>query len=133
MNKLDIPYLKEFMNLISLNFISFFKIPLIGKIKLKRWTSHSLIEKCQVGSYLFSKQFLIMYEDAPRTENEKLSDYKIEINLNYDLMKEKDLSIKPFFVHKDKFIFSPFSQFVMEKIQATHGYKIITLKYEGNS
>ena len=40
MNNKDISYMREFMILASLNFISFFKIPAIGTVKLKRWASH---------------------------------------------------------------------------------------------
>ena len=62
MNNKDISHMREFMILASLNFVSFFKIPSIGTVKLKRWASHELFSKCQIGSYLLCKQFLVMYD-----------------------------------------------------------------------
>ena len=41
--------------------------------------------------------------------------------------------IKPFFVYKDKYIFCPYTEFQLEKIEAGHNHKIITLKYMGNT
>lgn len=52
-------------------------MPIIGKMKLKCWVAHPLMEKCQVGSYLLSKNFLIMYEDSPKNSVEKLCKYKL--------------------------------------------------------
>ena len=48
-------------------------------------------------------------------------------------MNENDLIIKPFFIHKNKYIFSPYTEFKLEKIEKANDYKILTLKYISNS
>lgn len=62
------------------NYFSGFNVPNIGKMKLKKWVSHQLIEKCEIGSYLFCKNFMIFYEENPYLP-EVLTPYKIELEM----------------------------------------------------
>ena len=73
-----------------------------------------------------------MYEDRQDVLQEKLSDYKIEVELNYNTLMNSENTIKPFFIHKDKYIFSPYTQFQIAKIETASNFKIITLKYITN-
>jgi len=72
--------MREFLMLSFANYYSGFTLPSIGKIRLKRWVSHSLIEKCEEGSYLFCKNFMIFYEENPQVP-EVLTPYKIETEI----------------------------------------------------
>ena len=73
-----------------------------------------------------------MYDENQKNDQEN-SEYKIEIEINFDTMNENDLIIKPFFIHKNKYIFSPYTEFKLEKIEKANDYKILTLKYISNS
>lgn len=74
-----------------------------------------------------------MYEDLQKESNEKLSNYKIQLEIDYDTLTADNLYIKPFFICKDKYIFCPYTEFQLEKIEVAQNHKIITLKYIGNS
>lgn len=104
-------------------------MPKIRKVHLFHWFSNPLIQKCEVGSFLICKKFFVMYESSLKTSQDELSPYKIELEIDYDTIKDDNLAIKPFFVHKNKYIFSPYSQFQLLKIENTGKHKVIILKF----
>lgn len=130
LNKNDVSCLREFLFLAKLNFISIYRTPRVGQVKLHHWTAQPLIEKCEVGSLLLTKNFYIFYEDSSLSDT--LSTYKIVTEINYDTLTEPDLNINSFFKYKDKYVFSPYSHFVVKSISKETGTTVIELEYVNN-
>jgi len=45
-----------------------------------------------------------------------LGDIKVVTDVHYDLLQQNDIEINSFFKYKEKFIFAPYSQFVIKQI-----------------
>lgn len=113
----EIVHLREFIYLSNLNFLTPFFIPKLGKVKLSHWTKEYPLEKCAVGSKLISKNFFIMYENLDDIENQTTSFHRIDVELEYNTLTESEFLINSFFRHKGKYIFAPYSQFVVKNIR----------------
>jgi hypothetical protein len=86
-----------------------------------------------VGSYLLNKNYYVFYEKTEETIKDNLSKYRIEFELESNTMGESDPTIGSYFRYSDKFIFSPFSQFLISKIDKhPDGLTVVTVEYKKN-
>lgn len=53
---------------VNMNFMTVYRDPFVGKVKLYHYMKSQLIEKCQVGSSIFNKNYCIFYESDDQKE-----------------------------------------------------------------
>lgn len=116
LTKEEIVCLKEYMLLVNLNFLSVYRDSYAGRVKLRHYLNSKMIEKCNVGSTIFNKNYSIFYcEDdllaAKETTEDHITSYRVELDLDINPICEKNPEINSYFRFDRKFVFSPYSQF----------------------
>lgn len=62
LSKEMIEALRWYLLYVNLNFLTVYKDPFVGRVRLYHYMEDELIEKCKPGSYLLNKSYCIFYE-----------------------------------------------------------------------
>lgn len=134
LSKEEIVCLKEYMLYVNMNFLTVYRDPFVGKVKLYHYINSQLIEKCQVGSSIFNKNYCIFYESEDERDGceQSIAPYRIELELEIDTMNQNDPIFNSYFRYNDKFIFCPYSQFEIKAISRNNNETVIEVKHKKN-
>jgi hypothetical protein len=105
----ELRHLREVIYLLSLNFISYYHMQRIGRVKLVHWTKESLLEQCLPEGLAIYKNFLVMYEEG--TTDPIPGCLKLELELDYNSLTDAHIPIVPYFCSEGRYVFAPYTQF----------------------